>query len=223
MTPHVRSTNIAVPKPVPGSRAARPRRSGIDKRPAAGLEVFAPGDGYGHGSGVVGDLVGNSKHHGGAQKAVYAYAREELDHWQRECGRSFSDGFFGENLTTEGIDLESLLVNQRVRVGTALLEVSVARTPCATFAAHVAEPGWTKRFATRGRSGTYFRVLEPGTIRPGDAIELLDAPGHELDIRTLFAAAMGDDGAARIAVAARCLPPMYHERFAERLSSRQTA
>ena len=220
MSPRIRSTNIAVPKPVPGSRAARPRKSGIDKRPATGLEVFSPGDGYGHGSGVVGDLVGNSKHHGGAQKAVYAYAREELDHWERECGRSFSDGFFGENLTTEGIDLESLLVNQRVRVGTALLEVSVARTPCATFAAHVAEPAWTKRFAARGRSGTYFRVVEPGAIRPGDAIVLLDAPEHDIDIHTLFAAAMGNDDAARAVLPAECVPPMYHERFTRRLADR---
>lgn len=182
--------------------------------------MFAPGDGYGHGSGVVGDLVGNSKHHGGAQKAVYAYAREELDHWEGELGRSFSDGFFGENLTTEGINLESLLVNQRARIGTALLEVSVARTPCATFAAHLGEPGWTRRFAARGRSGTYFRVVEPGSIRPGDAIELLDEPAHGVTVRTLFAAAMGDDDAARAVVAGQCLPPMYHERFRGRLEDR---
>lgn len=220
MTPRVRSTNVAVPKPVPGSRAARPRKSGIDKRPVAGLEVFAPGDGYGHGSGVVGDLVGNSKHHGGAQKAVYAYAREELDHWQDELGRSFSDGFFGENLTTEGLDLESLLINQRVRIGAALLEVSVARTPCATFAGHLEEPGWTKRFAAHGRPGTYFRVVEPGAIRPGEAIEVLDAPNHGVDVRTLFAAAVGDDDAARVVVDAQCLPPMYHERFTRRLTAR---
>lgn len=223
MTPRVRSTNIAVPKSVPGSRATRPRRSGIDKRPVAELEVFAPADGYGHGSGVAGDLVGNSKHHGGAQKAVYAYAREELDHWEVELGRSFSDGYYGENLTTEGIDLEALRVNQRVRIGTALLEVSVARTPCRPFAAHLGERGWIKRFAARGRSGTYFRVVEPGRIRPGDEIELRDAPAHDIDIRTVFAAAMGDDDAARRVVDAACLPILYHDRFTERLAARRIA
>lgn len=223
MTQRVRSTNIAVPKPLPGSRAARPRKTGIDKRPAAGLEVFAPGDGYGHGSGVVGDLVGNSKHHGGAQKAVYAYAREELDHWEGELARSFSDGFFGENLTTEGIDLESLLINQPVRIGSALLEVSVSRTPCATFAAHLDERGWIKRFAARGRSGAYFRVVQPGVIRPGDEIELLDAPAHGIDVQTVFAAAMGDDDAAQLVVAAECLPAMYHQRFIDRLAARHIA
>ncbi|NLW98570.1 MAG: MOSC domain-containing protein [Actinomycetales bacterium] len=219
MTPRVRSTNIAVPKPAPGSRAARPRKSGIDKRPVAELEVFAPADGYGHGSGVAGDLVGNSKHHGGAQKAVYAYAREELAFWESELGRPLADGQFGENLTTEGIDLESLLVNQPVRIGTALLEVSLPRTPCATFAAHLGEHGWIKRFAAHGRCGTYFRVVEPGRIRPGDAIVLGDPPAHDIDIRTVFAAALGDDEAARRAVGAACLPPLYHERFTVRLAS----
>lgn len=214
----VRSTNVALPKPEP---RGKPYLTGIDKRPVGRLEVFEPGPGYGDGPGVVGDHVGDVDHHGGADKAVYAYAREELDFWADELARDLHAGFFGENLTTEGVDLEALLLNQQLRVGEeAVLEVSVPRTPCSTFARHLAEPGWVRRFAAHGRCGVYLRVVVPGTIRAGDTIEPIGRPAHDVDMLTAFAAAMGDDVAARRVVEAGCLPPMYHERHVRRLASR---
>lgn len=209
----IRSVNVAVPKADTGGR-----RTGIDKRPVDVLEVFAPRGGYGTGSGVVGDHVGDSEHHGGMDKAVYAFAREELDYWQEELGRELPDGGFGENLTTSGVDLERLLINQRLRVGSALLEVSVPRSPCQTFQQHLGVPAWVKRFAAHGRCGVYLRVVEPGTVRAGDEITLCGAPNHDVDMLTAFAAAMGDNDAAAGVVAAECLPTMYHERLATRLS-----
>ncbi|RIK09966.1 MAG: MOSC domain-containing protein [Acidobacteria bacterium] len=218
MSPRVRSTNVARPKPEP---SGKPYLTGIDKRPGAALEVFQPGPRYGDGPGVVGDHVGDVDHHGGANKAVYAYAREELDRWGRELGRQLADGFFGENLTTEGIDLERMLINQRLRVGEqVLLEVSVPRTPCATFARHVGEPGWVRRFAAHGRCGVYLRVVVPGTVRAGDPVVAEGRPGHDVDMMTAFAAAMGDDDAARRVVEAGCLPDMYHQRYVRRLAAR---
>lgn len=216
MAPHVRSVNLARPKPDPGT----PRRTGIDKHPAEAIEVFEPGPSYGDGPGVVDDFVGDVQHHGGAQKAVYAFSREELDHWEGELGRGLSDGMFGENLTTEGIDLEALLINQRMRVGEVVLEVSIPRTPCATFQRHLGERAWVRRFTERGRCGVYLRVVSPGVIRPGDPVEVLEPPAHDVDMRTAFAAAMGDDDAAARVVAARCLPELYHQRHARRLADR---
>lgn len=217
MDARVVSTNVAAPTPDPGGER---RPSGICKRPMVSIDVAEPGPSYGDGSGVVGDLVGNAQHHGGAQKAVYAFAREELDFWGERLGRRFVDGDFGENLTTRGVDLERLLINQRIAVGTALLEVSVPRTPCRTFAAHVGVPGWVRRFAEHGRCGVYFRVVQPGTIAAGVPIELVGRPDHDVDMLTAFAAAMGDDEAAARVVAAGCLPPMYHERHVRRLAAR---
>lgn len=195
-------------------------RTGIHKTPHESIGVFEPGPDYGAGSGVRGDLVGNSKHHGGAQKAVYAYSREELDHWAQALGRELPNGYFGENLTTQGIDLERLLINQQLAIGEALLEVSIPRSPCRTFAVHMAERGWVRRFTEHGRCGIYLRVIEPGTIRPGDRIELIGAPDHEVDMLTTFAAAMGDDAASERVVAAACLPAMYHQRHVDRLAAR---
>lgn len=229
MLARVRSTNVAQPKPA-GGRARR--LTGIDKHPVAEIEVFEPGPSYGDGGGVVGDLVGDSEHHGGAQKAVYAYSRSELDHWQDVLGRELRDGQFGENLTVECLDLEAgLRINQQLRFSPAVraeqdpeddvvLEVSVPRTPCSTFAIHMASPGWTRRFAERGRCGIYLRVVRPGIIRAGDHIEVLPAPEHDITMQDAFAAALGDDDAATRVVAAQCLPQMYHDRLVTRLSSR---
>lgn len=213
----VRSTNVALPKPS-GGRSKR--LTGIDKRAAASIEVFAPGPSVGDGSGVVGDLVGNSTHHGGADKAVYAFAREELDHWERDLGRELHDGHFGENLTTTGVTWASLVVGQGMQIGEAVLEVSIPRQPCQTFAIHMAVRGWTKRFVMRGDCGAYLRVVAPGLIRPGDPIELAGAPSHGVTVGTAFAAAMGDDAAAAEVVTANCLPARYHDVLAERLRAR---
>lgn len=215
MTAHVRSTNLARPKPDPGT----PRITGIDKRSVDSIEVFEPGPDYGDGPGVVGDMIGDARHHGGAQKAVYAVSREELDWWEGELGRELPDGVFGENLTTRGLDVEALLVNQQLRVGEqVVLEVSVPRTPCATFQRHMGEPGWVRRFTGRGRSGTYLRVVVPGTVRAGDRIEVLEPPAHDIDVRTAFASAMGDAEAGRRVFEAEVLPARYHDRLVERFA-----
>ena len=197
------STNVAVRRPDPSGRH---EFSGIDKKPQDFIDLAAPGPHYGDGSGVRGDIIGDTKHHGGNDKAVYAYSREELDYWQSELSRPLASGGFGENLTTQGIDLSALLINQRVRIGTAVLEVSVPRQPCATFAGWLGERGWLKRWTARGDCGTYLRIISPGRIRPGDTIELDAPPSHDITMRMAFAAKMGDRALAQRVIDARCLP-----------------
>ena len=217
MSPRVRSTNLAKPKPDPGT----PRVTGIDKQPVSGIEVVAPGPDHGDGSGAVGDHIGDARHHGGADKAVYAVARAELDWWESELGRVLRDGMFGENLTTADCDVDGLELGQRLRVGSSLLEVSVPRQPCATFARHLGEERWVRRFTERGACGAYLRVVEPGRIEAGDPLEIGPPPGHGVTMRTAFAAAMGDGAAAREVVAARCLPERFHEPMERRLAARR--
>lgn len=207
MTGLVLSTNVAVSQPDPGGAN---RVSGIDKRPvSAGIEVFAPGPNYGDGSGVLGDVIGDSLHHGGSHKAVYAFEREELSFWDP----SYTNGFFGENLTTSGIDLSTVLINQRFRVGGAVLEVSVPRRPCRTFGAWLDRRGWMKTFTAHGRVGAYFRVIQAGRIMPGDSLVALDEPDHGVTMGMAFRAKMGDKDLARQIVAAGCLPGRYHEEL----------
>lgn len=217
MNPQVLSVNVARSQPDPGGQE---RVSGIDKRPVPSIEVFAPAPGYGNGSGVVGDTVGDSKHHGGADKAIYAFSREQLDHWEREIGHGLVNGQFGENLTTRGIDWRAVVINQQVRVGEAVLEVSIPRSPCRTFASWMGEKGWLRRFTQRGCCGAYFRVVEPGTVRPGDELVLGTAPAHGVTMEVAFAGAMGGLDASRALVEAACLPETYHQRHVEAIAKR---
>lgn len=208
------STNIAVPH---DHSVRRYPTTGIDKHPVDALEVAAPGPNYGDGSGVSGDFVGDSDFHGGAHKAVYAYAREELDYWEGKLGCPLRNGSFGDNLTTSGVVLRDLLINQQVRVGSALLQVSVPRTPCGTFAEWLGERGWVKTWSDRGDCGAYFRVLEPGRIAPGDALEFVGRPDHDVTMGMAFRAKLGDVDLARHVVEVHCLPDIHHLPMAKRV------
>ncbi|MDO5032660.1 MOSC domain-containing protein [Corynebacterium sp.] len=209
------STNVAVSRPDPSQRY---EYTGIDKQPREFIELAVPGPHYGDGSGVVGDAIGDHKHHGGAEKAVYAYPREELDYWQGELGRELRNGAFGENLTTQGVDLTKLLINQRLHVGEAVLEVSIPREPCATFAAWLGEKGWVKTFTQRGDCGAYLRIITPGRISPGDTIELVGRPEHDVTMGMAFRAKMGDMELARHVVEVGCLAPVHHDKLAARVA-----
>ncbi|MEV7460512.1 MOSC domain-containing protein [Streptomyces rubiginosohelvolus] len=165
--------------------------SGIDKRPVEGLvEVSDPGPKGVGGSGLYGDAVGDLRHHGGSDQAVYAFAREDLDDWERELGgRKLANGVFGENFTTQGLDVSGALIGERWRVGADLvLEVTSGRIPCRTFAEHVQEKGWVRRFTQRGVTGAYLRVIEPGAVRAGDPVEIVHRPDHEITAALQFRA-----------------------------------
>lgn len=172
---------------------------------------------------MVGDDVGSRVHHGGSGQAVYAVAREELDWWGDQLGRDLPDGMFGENLTTVGLDVDGAVLGERWRVGSALLEVSGPRIPCATFAAWMGERGWVRRFTERGRTGAYLAVVEPGTVSAGDGVEVLDRPAHGITVPEVFRAFTGDDeGAARV-LEEGVLGEVDHRWLERRLARRSTS
>ncbi|MGW6291882.1 MOSC domain-containing protein [Streptomyces sp. NPDC055058] len=164
--------------------------TGIDKRPVDGpVRVSAPGPRGIGGSGLAGDAVCERRHHGGDDQAVYAVAREDLDEWERTLGRALPDGSFGENLTTEGIDVSGALIGERWGIGEqVVLEVTSGRIPCRTFQGHLGEKGWVKRFTERGAPGAYLRVVRPGEIRAGDPVRIVHRPDHEVTVALQFRA-----------------------------------
>ena len=187
----VRSVNVG--RLTASTHASSRRGTGIDKQPVDAIEVRAPGPKRGGlGSGVVGDAIGDPRHHGGDGQAVYAVAREELDWWGRELGRDLRDGMFGENLTTEGLDVDAAVIGTTWAIGSAVLQVEGPRIPCRTFAGHMGEQRWVKRFSARGRTGAYLAVIEPGRISAGDEIRVLEVPAHGVTVPQSFRALMGD-------------------------------
>ena len=121
-------------------------RTGIGKHPVSWpVPVSDPGPkrpGHPRPNGLAGDIVCTTEHHGGTDQAVYAYAREDLDWWERELGYELPAGQFGENLTTQGLDLTGTLVGERWRIGgTVVLQATSPRIPCATFAHRMSRSG----------------------------------------------------------------------------------
>ncbi|MFD3336768.1 MOSC domain-containing protein [Streptomyces sp. NPDC058700] len=167
----------------------------IDKRPVEGpVRIEAPGaPGVGR-SGLAGDTVCDLRFHGGDDRAAYAFAREDLDLWERELGRELANGSFGENLTTRGVDVNAALIGERWRIGDdVVLEVTGGRIPCRTFAGFVREKGWVRRFTqSQAGPGALLRVIVPGEIRAGDPVTVVHRPEHDITVALLHRAATAE-------------------------------
>ena len=205
MSAHVASVNLGVREL---STAKNVGYTGIGKRSVPSAVLRAPGpkrDGLG--SGLVGDFIGDVRSHGGDYQAVYAFAREELDYWERRLEVDLANGSFGENLTTMGLDVDAALVGDRWAVGDeVVLEVTGPRIPCTTFAARMGLRGWLKTFTAVGRSGAYLSIVTGGEVRPGDPVEVISRADHDVDVPTSFRAFMGDLDAAEQVIAVGCFP-----------------
>ena len=133
-----------------------------------------------------GDVQADRKAHGGFDKAVYAYAIEDTRWWEKEIGRSLVYGQFGENLTTDGIEVNEALVGDLWQVGTAVLEVSEPRIPCWRLGVRMGDNMFPRRFAEAQRPGTYLRIIVEGHVGAGDEIRVVQRPDHNLTIRDVF-------------------------------------
>ena len=178
------SVNIGRPRDV--QMGSRTRTTGIFKEPQEGRVRIA-------GVTVGDDVQVDKEHHGGLYQAVYAYAADDYRWWSRELERRLGPGTFGENLTTEGIDVTNAEIGERWRAGTALLEVTDPRIPCSTLRARMGIPGFVKRFAAARRFGAYLMILEEGDVGAGDPVEVVHRPGHGVTIARLGAAYFDDD------------------------------
>lgn len=140
-----------------------------------------------------GDDQADRHSHGGADKAVYAYAREDEDWWESELGRSLPHGVFGENLTTTGVDLTNAYIGQTWRVGTAVLQVTEPRTPCWKLGLRFDDPGFPRSAAKSRRPGVLLRVLQTGVLKAGDPIELGPPPSHGITAAVINRIYYGED------------------------------
>ncbi len=183
MTARLVSVNVG--RPEPWSWAAI-GRSSIRKQQVAGPALVTT-------LGLDGDQVSDTRHHGGPDQAVYAFAREDLDRWAELLGRPVPDGQFGENLTTQGLDVNEAEVGERWAIGSAVFEVASVRIPCDDFKGWLGQSGydnagWVKRFTAEGRPGPYLRVVEEGLVEAGDAIDVVRRPGHGVTVSMMFRA-----------------------------------
>lgn len=159
-------TGRAVDYTRPGSRSA------IDKRAVEGPVRIGP-------EGLSGDEQGDRRVHGGPDKAIHHYPRDHYASWRGEVGAHAllqAAGAFGENISTSGIIEADVCLGDRLRLGSALVEVSQARQPCWKLSDRFGIADMARRVQDTGRSGWYYRVLETGAVQAGDTLVLVDRP-----------------------------------------------
>lgn len=149
-------------------------QSAIFKHPVAGPVAVGP-------QGLVGDEVGDRQHHGGVDMAVHHYPHDHYAAWAAELGPHAllgAPGGFGENITTDGLIEDDVWIGDRFRLGSALVEVSKGRQPCWKIDHKFQRIGISARVLETVRTGWYYRVLEPGMVAEGDALERVER-GHD--------------------------------------------
>jgi MOSC domain-containing protein YiiM len=168
--------------------------------------------------GADGDVQADRRVHGGVDKAVYAYAVEDYRWWEPMTG-ALAPGTFGENLTTEGLDLTGACVGDRWRIGEVVLEVSEPREPCFKLGIRMGDDRFPGRFWAAERFGTYLRVVEAGPVEAGQAIEPTPAAQPWVRVASLIDLVALDPEALAVVVGDDRVSPKIRRR-AERLATR---
>ena len=177
--------------------------TGIWKAPVMGrLEL--------RGVNFTGDDQADRTVHGGPDKAVYAYAREDYDYWREAERMDVAPGLFGENLTVEGLDLSSALVGEQWSVGSTILEVAQPRMPCYKLGIRVGDQRFLKRFLAAQRPGAYLRVVREGDVGSGDEVRVTSRPAHEMTLRTMVRA-LRDPALAKLLRGVPRLPQFWRQ------------
>lgn len=177
MSPRIESIQIGRPQQfdVEGE-SAKPWTSAIIKQ-------TVPGPVFVSRTNLAGDEQADSKHHGGPDKAVLAYAASHYPTWNSEIEDvEFPAGGFGENLTVSGIDESCCCIGDTFRVGQCLLQVSQPRQPCWKLSKRWGIPNLSVLVQKTGRTGWYLRVLEEGEIAADIPFDLVERLHPELTL-----------------------------------------
>ncbi|CAM2779667.1 MOSC domain-containing protein [Pseudoalteromonas distincta] len=138
---------------------------------------------------IIGDEQADLVNHGGVDKAVYAFSHNHYEYWQKTLeNENLSSGIFGENFTISDLDEVNIHIGDHIRMGTALLEVSQPRVPCFKLGIALNNKNSLKLFTQHYCTGVYFRVLEQGIAKTGDAVTIEKKATHNISVKTLFQA-----------------------------------
>lgn len=184
MNARVSAICIGLPQPFNGAEL-----SAIDKHPVEGPVTFRS-------FGIEGDMVADTKHHGGPDMAVHWYPADHYADWDAWLGGHdllSGSAAFGENLMARGLVETDVCIGARFRFGEALLEVSQPRAPCWKIEHRFARKGMVKRILAQHNCGWYLRVVEEGRAKAANALELVEEGHREWSVARVFAALYDPD------------------------------
>ena len=136
--------------------------------------------------GLNGDVIKDSKNHGGVDQAVYVYGSADYDWWASELDRELASGTFGENLTISDLESADFQIGDRLEIGNVILEVTAPRIPCGKFAARMGDSGFAKKFRQAERPGLYCRVIQPGQVEAGQSVSVQPYEGETISILEMY-------------------------------------
>lgn len=138
---------------------------------------------------VENDVVVDRRYHGGIDKACYAYSADHYGYWQALYPHlEWSYGMFGENLTIQGLNEKNVRIGDTFKVGKAIVQISEPRQPCLKLNVRFNSKETIKQFIDFEHSGTYFRVLETGTVENGDHFKLISRTENSASIHDVYCA-----------------------------------
>lgn len=158
------SINIASPNLVSLDGGHKKTKSGIFKKPVSQAILL-------NCLGFEGDGVGDTRIHGGEDKAVCAYCVDHFPYWENKLQREIAPGSFGENLSLRGMTETDINIGDIFEIGMAQIEVSQPRQPCHKLNKVFNEQSMACEVQKTGFSGYYLRVLKTALVEPDASIK----------------------------------------------------
>jgi ferredoxin-NADP reductase/MOSC domain-containing protein YiiM len=206
------SVNVGLPRTVQWK--GKPISTGIFKAPVSGRIHLRT-------LNFDGDRQADLSVHGGPDKAVYIYPVEHFAYWYHELpGTTLPWGIFGENLTTEGLQEDTLNIGDRLRIGSTEVVVTQPRIPCFKLALRFGRDDIVKRFLASGRTGFYCRVVAEGEVAADDAIVVVESAVDSVtvpEVTRLYARDKDDLAGLRRIVEVAALPDDWRDYFEEQI------
>src|SRR5262245_37989111 len=207
------SVNVGLPRTMPWKGKAV--STGIFKAPVSGRIHLRT-------LNFDGDRQADLSVHGGPDKAVYVYPAEHYTYWYRELpDMTLPWGMFGENLTTEGLQEDTLQIGDRFCIGTTEVVVTQPRLPCFKLGLRFGRDDIVKRFLASGRLGFYFKVAAEGEVAAGDPVLLVERANGSVavsEITRLYARDKDDLEGLRRIVGVAVLPDDWRDYFKEQIN-----
>ena len=158
--------------------------SAIDKKPLTGRQDFNE-------LGLLADSQGDTKSHGGPEKALHHYPFDHYSYWETVLPTDEGEyqgaslglaGAFGENFSTLGVVESQVCLGDIYHLGSGVVQISQGRQPCWKLNERFCEKQMAHRVQKTGRTGWYYRVLEVGTVGAGDTLILKERLAPEWDL-----------------------------------------
>jgi MOSC domain-containing protein YiiM len=154
------------------------------------------------------DEVANKKYHGGDMRVIHHYSHKNYNYLKDkfpEISDRFIPGSFGENIITEELTETELNIGDIYMLGTAKVQLTVCRRPCATINYAYNDDRILKEVINSGRTGWFYRVLQEGEVNTGDYLVLLEKPYPNMPLSKLHEQGYGADRFFDLEFLEKCL------------------